>query len=166
MTVFQQRVSEEAVDEDQDNCGERKVVQLAPERTADAIAQQGRDEKDKQQVDCDGAGEIDERLQRGMDGPQKIDDAEAWSLLKQQDDGVRDHQNDRDVGGPLMQREDVDAAAGPASCGAVAKCDQQAEQQVDGRRAGRAETEVRGDIQGGDRVQAAPFARAFIVTRR
>ena len=80
-----------------------------------------RDEYQQQEVHGSGAGDVDERLERRLDGQEDIEDAKMRLVEKQQDKGMGQREHDGEVRRPLMEGEDIESPVRPMTHGAVAK---------------------------------------------
>jgi len=147
MSVFEVGVCQDAVDEEQHCRREDQIVQVAPEGTSEACAEQRGDEDQDEDVERDGSGEVDERLQRRGDGPEDVVKAEVGAGDEKQHEGMGEGEGDGEVSRPLMEREDVDVAVGPVADGAVAEGHQHAEEEIDGGESDGAEAQVRAEIE-------------------
>ena len=82
-----------------------------------------------------------------MERPEDVGEAEVRRAEEEQDRGVGEGGSDGDVGGPLVEREEVDGPVGPEACGAVAQADEGAEDEVDGDGADGEEAEVGAEVE-------------------
>ena len=80
MAVLQVRVREDAVEEEQHRSGEDEIVQAPPQGTADAGAEQRREEHYQQEIKRCGAGEVEFWLKRGLYREEDVEQAESGSI--------------------------------------------------------------------------------------
>ena len=134
----------------QNCCGEHEVVKPTPERAPDLGSKVRRDHHKHKQVKRSRTGEVDVGLQRRLDRPQDVEEPKVRLVEKQQYHWMRKGERDGDVGGPLVEIEEADAAVGPALHGTVSQRDQHAEQEIDRSCSDGAEAEVGAEVQKAD----------------
>ena len=149
VAVLQLRVGEDAVEEEECGGGVDEVVETPPEGAADAFLQERGDQHEEDEVEGDGTGEVQLRLQEGVDGPQDLDQREVGRLQQEEHRWMGEGKDDRGIGGPAVEQEEVDLPVGPEAERAVAQGDQHAEQEVDGDGTDRAKAQVGAEIQQG-----------------
>jgi hypothetical protein len=142
VAVFEIRVGEDAVQEEQNRSREDEIVQASPERTADAGAEQRREEHQQQEIECCSTGEVEFWLQRRPDRQEDVEQPEVGLLEEEKDGGMRQRECDGRVGCPLVEREEIHASLRPALQRAVAHRDEHAEPQIDGSGANRSQAEI------------------------
>jgi len=148
-SVFQGGISEEAVPE---QCGGGEIdreVEGLPEMAAETDAHIGSDDDEGEEVKSDGADRVVEWLGGGMDGVEEIEDAEARVLVEEQNHRMKDGSCQRNVAGPVVNAEIVEAVMRPRAEGTVAESHEQAQKHIQGDGADSGEADVRGEIQDG-----------------
>ena len=121
MAILQVGIGEEAVEEKKHGGRKNQVMDAPPKRAPHARPKKRRDEYQQQEVHGSGAGDVDERLERRLDGQEDIEDAKMRLVNKQQDKGMGQHEHDGAVRRPLMEGEDIESPVRPMTHGAVAK---------------------------------------------
>ncbi|ACO32916.1 Sodium/potassium/calcium exchanger 1, putative [Acidobacterium capsulatum ATCC 51196] len=143
-------VRQQAVKQQQHGSRINQIVQAAPQAAGHAVAQHGRADHHKEQVEGDGSQHVDGGLQGRVDGHQKVEEAEVRAGGQQQDGRVQKQRDQRQIGGPAMEREVVPMAVGPVPHGTVAHGDEHAQQQVDGNEPDGGQADVSAEIENGD----------------
>ena len=121
VAVLEVRVSEDAVQEEQHCSGKDEIVQASPKRPADAGAEQRREENEQQEIEGGGTGKIEFWLKRGLDREEDVKQAEAGLVEEEKHGGMRQRECDGNVGGPLVEGEEIYVPMRPEFHGAVAQ---------------------------------------------
>ena len=100
-----------------------------------------------------------------MERPKKIDDAEAWSMLKEQHNRMSHRKRDRAVGCPLMEGKDIQSAVWPLPERAIAQGDQQPKQEREGCGSHSAEPKIGTKIKYGHRPLLAGWMFKFVAVQ-
>ena len=82
-----------------------------------------------------------------MDGVDEIRDAEAGGFVEEQYHRMEDGHRQRDVAGPVVKAEVVEAVMRPGTMGAVAEGHEQAQEHIQGDEADGGEAGVGGEVQ-------------------
>jgi len=142
MAVLEVRVSQDAVQEEQHRSGKDEIVQASPQRTAEAGAEQRREEHEQQQIERRGAREVEFWLKRRLDREQDVEQPEMGIIEEEQDRGMCQRECDSNVGGPLVEREKIHPSMRPEFQGAVPQGHQHAKPKIDGSCAYSPQTEI------------------------
>jgi len=145
--VFEAGVGEEGMPEEGDGAEVNGEVESFPEMAAEADAEIGRDDEDDEDVQSDGAEGVFERLLRGVDRIDEIDEAEVRGFVEEQHEWVRRGEEEGQIAGPVVEAEVVEAAMGPGALGAVAENHERAEEHVDRDGADGNEAEIGGEVE-------------------
>jgi len=121
VAVLEVRVGENTVQEEQHRGGKDEIVQTPPERTTNAGAEQRREEHEQQEIERRGTGKVEFWLQRRLNGQEDVEQAEVGLLEEEEDGGMRQRECDGRVGGPLVEREEIQASMRPEFHWAVAQ---------------------------------------------
>lgn len=107
-------------------------VEGFPGAAVELDAEVGRDDDEGEAIEGDGADGVFQRLLRGVDGIEDIEDAEFRGFVEEEWERVKDGDNESDVSGPVVEAEIVEAVMRPVADGAVAEGHHDAEEDVDG----------------------------------
>jgi len=125
-------------------------VKGLPEMATQSDAHVRSDDDESDEIEGDGADGVIEWLRGGMDGVEKIEDAEAGIFIEEQNHRVKDSHRQRDVAGPVVKAEIVEAVMWPGAVGAVSKGHQEAKKHVQCNGADSGEASVGREIEDGD----------------
>ena len=114
----------------------------------DAQIRRERDEGDD--IESDRADGVLQRLTWGVDGIDKVGNAEFGAFVQKKNGRMKDGQGESDVPAEVMEAEIVEAAMRPLAHGAVTKNHEGAEEHVERDGADGCEADVRGEVKDGD----------------
>src|ERR1700733_3466004 len=137
----------------------------APQRASDAMTEKRGAEDQQHKIECDSSGKVELWLERRVERPKKIDDAEAGSVLKEQHNRMGHCKRNRTVGCPSMEGKDVQSAVWPLSDRAIAQSDQQPEQEREGCGTHSAEPKIGTKIKYGHRPLLAGECSVFFAVQ-
>jgi len=86
-----------------------------PKVAAEAKTEIGSNDNESQEVECDGANRVFERLAGRVDGVDEVGKAKARVLVDEQDGRMQDRQRESDVARPIVEAEVVESAMGPGA---------------------------------------------------
>ena len=150
VTVPEVGVGEDAVQKEQHCRRKNEIVQASPERTADTGAEQRREEHDQKEIESCGTGEVEFWLKRGLDGQEDVEQAEAGFIEEEKDGRMRQRECDSNVGGPLVECEEIQVSMRPESYRAVAQRDKHAKPKIDGSCTDRSQTQIGAQVEDTD----------------
>ena len=121
MAVLQVRVREDAVEEEQHRSGKDEIMQAPPQRTADAGAEQRREEHHQQEIERCSAREVEFWLKRRLYREEDVEQAESGFIQEEKDGGMRQRECDGSIGGSTDEvRRDSCVGAARVSLGCSA----------------------------------------------
>jgi len=88
--IFQVGIGEEAMPKKGSGCEVNGEMERLPKKAAKTKAHIGSDHDKREQVEGDGADGVIERLGGRVDGVDEIEDAEARSLVEEENGGMKD----------------------------------------------------------------------------
>ena len=143
-------VGEEGVPEKGDGAEIDGEVERLPETAAEADAEIGCDDHESEGVQGNGAECVFEGLLRRTEGIENVKQAEAGRLVEEQDERMDDGEEKREVAGPVVQGEIIEAVMRPGADGAIAEGHHDAEEHVEGDESDGDEAEIGGKIEEGE----------------
>src|SRR5258705_3131158 len=125
-------------------------MERLPKMAAKTKAHVGSDHDKREQVEGDGADGVVEGLGWRMDRIDEVEDAKGGSFAEEQDHRMEDGNEQRDVAGPVVDAEIIEAVMRPGAMRAVAEGHQQAQQHGQGDGADSGEAYVSREVEDGD----------------
>ena len=119
--AFQVWVGEEGVVEEGGGGQVDAEVKGFPGSAVELNAEVGSDDDEGDGVEGDGADGIFERLLRGMDGIEDVEDAKFWRLVEEQRERMEKCDGEGEVTSPVVEAEIVEAVMRPVAHGTVAE---------------------------------------------
>lgn len=148
--TFEVGVGEEGVPEESDGPDVDREVEGLPEMAAELDAEVRSDDKHGDDVESDGAESVFERLLRGVDGIDQIHDAEVRGFVEEENDRVDRGKKEREIAGPVVEAEVIEAAMRPGPDGTVPEDHERAEEHVDGDGADGDEADIGAEVEEGN----------------
>ncbi len=148
--AFEVGIGEEGVIKEGGGGEVDREVEGFPGAAAELDAEVGCDNDKGEKVESNGADCVFERLLRGVDGVEDVDDAELRRFVEEERQGMKERDGQGNVASPVVKAEIVEAAMRPAADGAVAEGHEDAEEDVDGDGADGGEADVGGEIEGSE----------------
>ena len=110
----------------------------------------GSDDHERDDIESDRADRVFERLLRRVDGVDDVEEAKFGRFVEEQREGMEKRDDERDVAGPAVEAEIVEAVMRPVADWAVAEGHHDSEEHVDGDGGYGGEAYVCGEIEDGD----------------
>lgn len=136
------RVGEKRVPEERNGAEVDGEVEGFPGTAAELNPEIRGDDHNGDDVKSDRTDTVFERLLRRVNGTNKIDDAKMRRLVEEKNNRVNDGEKKRDIAGPIVEAEIVEAAMRPGADRAVTKGHHHAEKHIDGESANGDEAEI------------------------
>src|SRR5436853_7923423 len=86
-----------------------------PKVAAEAKTEIRGNDNEGQEVECDGANRVFQRLAGGVDGVDEVQKANARVCVDEQDGGMQERKRESGVGGPVVEAEVVESTMGPGA---------------------------------------------------
>jgi hypothetical protein len=120
-----------------------------PKVAAEAKTEIRGNDNEGQEVECDGANRVFQRLAGRVDGVDEVQKAKVRVFVDEQDGGMQERNRESDVAGPIVEAEVVESAMGPGAVRAIPKGHEHSEKQVQRDRADGQEPDVGREVEDG-----------------